>query len=44
MDQILRGNFKWMLRSRLRITIEGRSLNLNPIELHDQVLNNREYR
>lgn len=32
------------MRARIRVSLEGQHLNLQPIELHDQVLNNLEYR
>lgn len=32
------------MRARIRVALEGQNLNLQPIELHDQVLNNLEYR
>ena len=31
------------MRARIQITFEG-NMNMEPIELHDQVLNNLEYR
>lgn len=35
---------RWLMRARIRIALEGQNLNLQPIELHDQVLNNLEFR
>jgi len=32
------------LKTRIRIVLEGHNLPLQPIELHDQVLNNLEHR
>lgn len=32
------------MRARIQVTFEGQDLNVQPIELHDQVLNNLEYR
>lgn len=32
------------MRARIRIILEGHNVHLQPIELHDQVLNNLEYR
>lgn len=32
------------MRARIRVALEGQNLKLQPIELHDQVLNNLEYR
>jgi hypothetical protein len=37
--------YRWLPRSRIRIYLEGQNLeNLQPIELHDQVLNQLEHR
>lgn len=44
LEKILDGKFKYLRRSRIRIKIVGDSINPKPIELHDQVLNQREYR
>lgn len=41
---IFAGNFEWLMRARIQVTFEGQDLNVQPIELHDQVLNNLEYR
>ena len=43
-EKLLNGQFKWLMRTRIRIQLEGQNLHLQPIELHDQVLNNLEHR
>ena len=35
---------RWLMRTRIRIQMEGQNLQTQPIELHDQVLNNLEHR
>lgn len=35
---------RWLMRTRIRIFLEGQNVNLQPIELHDQVLKNLEFR
>lgn len=44
LEKILGGDFEWLMRARIRIFLEGDNLNFEPIELHDQVLNNLENR
>ncbi|CAF0716130.1 unnamed protein product [Brachionus calyciflorus] len=44
LDKLLNGNFNWLSRARIRIYLEGQSIENQPIELHDQVLNNLEHR
>ena len=41
-DQILKGDFKWLMRARIRISFEGQIT--EPVELHDQFLSNFEHR
>ena len=42
--RILNGDFNWVLRTRIKIILEGQNLNKQPIELHDQTLNRLEHR
>lgn len=43
--KILNGNFDWLMRARIEVKFEGQNTHkTQPIELHDQVLNNLEYR
>ena len=44
LDKLLRGDFDWLMKARIRITLEGYNINDVPIELHDQVLHNLENR
>jgi NAD+ kinase len=45
LGKLLEGDFKWVPRARIRIHLEGQNLaNIQPIELHDQVLNHLEHR
>lgn len=41
-EQILKGDFKWLMRARIRISFEGQIT--EPVELHDQFLSNFEHR
>jgi NAD+ kinase len=43
-DKILQGQFEWMFRKRIRITLSGKDVNSPPIELHAQRLNCYELR
>lgn len=41
--RLFAGDFTWLMRSRIQVKFEGQT-SIQPIELHDQVLNNLEYR
>lgn len=43
-DKLLAGDFRWMYRQRLRITLEGEHALEEPVELHNQQLQHQEYR
>ncbi|CAL4082936.1 unnamed protein product, partial [Meganyctiphanes norvegica] len=43
-DKLLQGKFRWMYRSRIRVTLTGEDIFQPPIELHDQQLMHPEYR
>jgi len=42
--KIFNGDFEWLMRARIQIRFEGQTADVEPIELHDQVLNNFENR
>ncbi|XP_021923434.1 NAD kinase 2, mitochondrial isoform X1 [Zootermopsis nevadensis] len=37
-DKLLKGEFEWMFRSRIRITLHGENLCATPFELHEHVI------
>lgn len=37
-DKLLKGEFEWMFRSRIRITLHGENLCAIPVELHEHVI------
>ncbi|KAJ4432136.1 hypothetical protein ANN_20752 [Periplaneta americana] len=37
-DKLLKGEFEWLFRSRIRITLHGENLCSTPIELHEHVI------
>ncbi|GFG40876.1 hypothetical protein Cfor_08906 [Coptotermes formosanus] len=37
-DKLLKGEFEWMFRSRIRITLHGENLCATPVELHEHVI------
>lgn len=43
-EKLQKGQFRWMYRQRLRVTLEGENALDEPIELHDQQLHLHEYR
>jgi len=44
LDKILKGEFDWLYRSRIRVYMEGTDVNMKPIEFHDQTLTKHEHR
>eukprot|EP00057_Strongylocentrotus_purpuratus_P034434 XP_795192.3 PREDICTED: NAD kinase 2, mitochondrial [Strongylocentrotus purpuratus] len=43
MKRILSGNFRWMRRQRIRVTVDGRMVNKDPIDLHELELSFPEH-
>lgn len=44
LNKILKGDFEWTFRQRIRITLEGENAMDDPIELHNQQLKHPEFR
>lgn len=44
LEKIEQNQFKWKMRQRIRVTVEGENAGDGPIELHDQQLQHLEYR
>lgn len=44
LDKMLKGDFEWTFRQRIRITLEGENAMDDPIELHNQQLLHPEFR
>ncbi|KAK2718215.1 NAD kinase 2, mitochondrial-like [Artemia franciscana] len=43
-DRLVKGEFRWMYRKRIRITLIGENIYDPPVELHDEQLSKPEYR